>query len=269
VSGRRGPPQLLVSVRTPEEARTALAGGADIIDIKDPDRGSLGRALPGVIEAVASLTGQMTPETLLSVALGEVRETLTDPALNLPSPLRLLPNITFAKLGLAQLRDERDWVARWVRARERISSSTCAKLKWIGVIYADAETAQTPPALEVIDAAAATGCAGLLVDTFFKGNGRLLDHASPADLAGWARLARASGLKFAVAGRLSADDLPHLSTVGADIIAVRSAVCHGGDRRGTVCADAIAQFKRAVRGTAADVHVTDATVGVAACRSGG
>ena len=35
-------PRLLVSVRSAEEAREALAGGADIIDIKEPEGGSLG-----------------------------------------------------------------------------------------------------------------------------------------------------------------------------------------------------------------------------------
>ncbi|MGC1717590.1 MAG: (5-formylfuran-3-yl)methyl phosphate synthase, partial [Isosphaeraceae bacterium] len=36
--------QLLVSVRSADEARTALARGASIIDIKEPDHGSLGLA---------------------------------------------------------------------------------------------------------------------------------------------------------------------------------------------------------------------------------
>ena len=50
---RRTPPKLLVSVRTIEEARAALAGGADIIDIKEPTRGSLGRADEAVLTSIA------------------------------------------------------------------------------------------------------------------------------------------------------------------------------------------------------------------------
>ena len=34
--------KLLVSVVSAEEARLALAGGADIIDVKDPSEGALG-----------------------------------------------------------------------------------------------------------------------------------------------------------------------------------------------------------------------------------
>src|SRR5271166_6814929 len=36
--------RLLISVRSADEARTALAGGASIIDVKEPDHGSLGQA---------------------------------------------------------------------------------------------------------------------------------------------------------------------------------------------------------------------------------
>ena len=37
-------PGLLVSVRSGAEAEAALAGGADLIDVKEPTRGALGRA---------------------------------------------------------------------------------------------------------------------------------------------------------------------------------------------------------------------------------
>jgi uncharacterized protein (UPF0264 family) len=38
-------PQLLISVRSVDEAQVALQSGTDIIDLKDPDQGALG-ALP-------------------------------------------------------------------------------------------------------------------------------------------------------------------------------------------------------------------------------
>ena len=37
-------PGLLVSVRSAAEALAALAGGADVIDVKEPNQGSLGAA---------------------------------------------------------------------------------------------------------------------------------------------------------------------------------------------------------------------------------
>ena len=44
--------RLLVSVRSAAEAEAALLGGADVIDVKEPDRGPLGRADDAVIAAV-------------------------------------------------------------------------------------------------------------------------------------------------------------------------------------------------------------------------
>ena len=40
----RDRPGLLVSVRSADEAIAALAGGADVIDVKEPNRGALGAA---------------------------------------------------------------------------------------------------------------------------------------------------------------------------------------------------------------------------------
>ena len=60
--------RLLVSVRSAEEVSAALAGGADIIDAKEPARGSLGRVTPAVLSAIAACTPASVP---LSVALGD------------------------------------------------------------------------------------------------------------------------------------------------------------------------------------------------------
>ncbi len=40
--------RLLVSVRSAAEAEIALSAGADLIDVKEPSRGSLGAADPAV-----------------------------------------------------------------------------------------------------------------------------------------------------------------------------------------------------------------------------
>src|SRR5436853_4004631 len=60
-------PQLLVSVRDVAEAMSARAGGADVIDIKEPKRGPLGRADDAVVSAVRNAVGH---DCLVSAALG-------------------------------------------------------------------------------------------------------------------------------------------------------------------------------------------------------
>src|SRR5437870_6982957 len=69
---RGGPtPGLLVSVRSASEAEAALAGGAHLIDVKEPGRGPLGRADDATIAAVVQRVAGRRP---VSVALGELHE---------------------------------------------------------------------------------------------------------------------------------------------------------------------------------------------------
>ena len=44
--------RLLVSVTSAAEASAALAGGADVIDAKDPRRGALGAVSPQTLRAI-------------------------------------------------------------------------------------------------------------------------------------------------------------------------------------------------------------------------
>jgi len=67
---------LLVSVRHAEEAAAALAGGAAIIDVKDPTAGSLGAATPAAVAGVASTVKGQVPWT---VAAGELRDEIASP----------------------------------------------------------------------------------------------------------------------------------------------------------------------------------------------
>ena len=65
---------LLVSVRSAEEAASALEGGAALIDIKEPVRGSLGRADANVIAPLHELVPLMLRNA---------------PSLAMPLPLRV------------------------------------------------------------------------------------------------------------------------------------------------------------------------------------
>ena len=52
---------MLASVRDVNEARLALAGGCEWLDIKEPDAGALGRASATVVCAIVSLTANRVP----------------------------------------------------------------------------------------------------------------------------------------------------------------------------------------------------------------
>jgi hypothetical protein len=77
----------------------------------------------------------------------------------------------------------------------------------------------------------ATGIAGALVDTLVKDGRGLYDWLSAEAVTELALCTRAAGGSFGVAGQLRAGELRR---VPADIVGVRSAVCRGGDRAGSL-----------------------------------
>ena len=225
---------LLVSVRSAAEARAALAGGAAILDVKEPARGALGRADSDIWRAVRAVA---PPEIAVSVALGE----LLDPTLQV-DVARFdwsTGGIAFVKLGLAGTRPLKDWKARWASSRGWIGAGP----SWVAVAYLDWQTADAASPDAVIDAAidARAACAGLLVDTYDKSATTRLD-------SGWTerlRRARAAGLFLALAGRLDAAEMRRLSWLQPDIFAVRGAACRAGDRTAPIDRERVCELARA------------------------
>lgn len=231
-------PRLLVSVRSLGEALAAIEGGADILDVKEPTRGSLGMAN---IEIVSAIARQIAGDCPLSVALGEVID-WRDRA-NVP----VLPeSVEFAKLGLSRLARSGGWRDEWRRVRERFDQRHPTPLHWVAVAYADANEAASPPIRDILEVAIATKCSGLLIDTFAKSGLTLTDCCDTVSLCDLAERCHSAGLFLALAGRLSRESLPELSRVPADILAIRSAACEDADRTAQVSARAVASFRNAM-----------------------
>jgi len=80
----------------------------------------------------------------------------------------------------------------------------------------------------LVDIAARAGASGVLLDTADKGGPGLLGLVSPAALESWVARAHEAGLTVALAGKLTAGDLPLICAIGADIAGVRGAACEDG-----------------------------------------
>jgi uncharacterized protein (UPF0264 family) len=108
----------------------------------------------------------------------------------------------------------------------------------VAVAYADWQLAKAPDPAQLIEAAAAGGASTILIDTFDKSAGGLLEIGGTDRVGAWVSAARSRGLGVALAGRLTAIDLPKVAAIGAQILGVRSAACEGGRmgrvRRGNV-----------------------------------
>jgi uncharacterized protein (UPF0264 family) len=72
------------------------------------------------------------------------------------------------------------------------------------------------------------GCKVVLVDTFDKFGGGLLDVCSPPALARLVADAHALGMRVALAGGLMPETLKQLLPLRPEFIGVRGAACHDG-----------------------------------------
>jgi uncharacterized protein (UPF0264 family) len=215
---------LLVSVRSAEEGRAALAGGADLFDVKEPSRGSLGRAEGSILaETVAAVRGCRP----LSAALGEQAEASAD---QLPAGLW---GLDYVKWGLAGCKKTAaDWRVEWRRlaARVREASPTCQPVL---VAYADWERAGAPDYEEVSRFALERPGGVLLLDTCHKDGSTLFDHMSQGSLRALMERCRLARVSVALAGSLGLEHLDLVRQLGPAWLAVRGAACTGG-RTGTI-----------------------------------
>jgi uncharacterized protein (UPF0264 family) len=233
--------QLLVSVRSAEEVGPALMGGADIIDAKEPDRGSLGPVDRGVL---GKILRRVPGHHSVSVALGDVssQEEVRAALDGLALPTRTSP--TYLKLGFARV-DSVDRIQHLIRIAVVATRSTAAAPRIVAVAYADSDPARTVKPELVSSLARAAGAAGVLLDTHGKGGLTLLQWFTPGRLEDWVTLSRREGLLTALAGGLRASDLAVVCRAQPAVIGVRGAACSGG-RWGRVSAFRVRQVRRAL-----------------------
>lgn len=227
---------LLVSVRSAAEAEAALAGGADIIDVKEPANGPLGFAGWDVIRDVVQTVSDRVP---VSAALGELVEWNTRPASSArPRGVAL----DFVKWGLA-------WYARpgWCDALRR------ARRDWPGTVavaYADSHRIGSPSPAEIAEFAITERLPALLIDTWGKDGLTLPRLLSKSALRTLMVRCREGGVRVALAGSLGVDQLLELAPLAPDWFAVRGAACSGG-RGGTVDAERVRQLVRVIQNASA------------------
>ncbi len=210
---------LLVSVRNVNEAVIAHSTGClSIIDLKEPDNGSLGCVSAETAEAICDA---LPIQATKSIALGEVSDCPLWPECDPQRRRDLLSRFRYAKIGLAGLAEVPDWIDKWRQAFDRVPAS----VQRVAVAYADSERAKSPTVISVIESARLVEATVLLLDTFQKDRGGLSDIIPPPDLLKITKQASQAGLTVVLAGSLSARDLPMIDSLAADIVAVRGAVC--------------------------------------------
>jgi uncharacterized protein (UPF0264 family) len=216
--------KLLISPKNELEALEAIAGGADIIDVKNPNEGALGANFPWVIKRIK----EITPKGI------EVSCTLGD-APNLPGSVSLAAlgaaslGIDYVKVGLYGLKTSEE-AAFLLKQINKAAKDCNPKVKVAAAAYADAKTIGSidPSHLPKIAHEAQVDVA--MLDTAIKDGTNLFDHMNTAQLRAFIESAHDFGLQTAVAGSLRKQDLPVVYSLGADIAGLRGAACTNSDR---------------------------------------
>jgi uncharacterized protein (UPF0264 family) len=222
-------PSLLVSVRSVHEAQEALAGGAHVIDIKEPAAGPLGKATDTVCLQILCLVAGRRP---VSAAMGEMLDA------ELPTAACRLQ---FVKWGLADCASCRCWRANALELRAALSRRHATSTP-VFVAYADHASAHSPPVEEVIQWCILERMPVLMMDTFAKTGKSLLDWLSPQELSSIASRCKVGGVRLALAGSLAARDQKALRSVPVEWVGVRAAACAGGQRDGIIDRHCVAQL---------------------------
>jgi (5-formylfuran-3-yl)methyl phosphate synthase len=227
-------PGLLVSVRSADEVDDALAGGADLIDVKEPSRGALGVAEPEVVGAVIERVKNRVP---VSAALGE-----WGPNALTEAHWHLELKLDYVKWGLANYAHTPGWGEDLLDARRQLP----AGMEMVAVAYADWERAKSIPPAEVAKFAKRFRFRAVLIDTAVKDAKTLLDFIKPAELAELVDGLRRVYTKVAVGGSLKPEQLPKLKGVTPDYFAVRGSACAGGKRDGVIDKSRVKKWKDAI-----------------------
>jgi uncharacterized protein (UPF0264 family) len=216
--------KLLVSPTDEFEALEAVAGGADIIDVKNPAEGSLGANFPWILKRVREI---VPSEIEVSATIGDVPYlpgTVSFAALGAATL-----GADYVKVGLYGPRSVDEAVNLMSNAVHAVRDFS-GSVKMVAAAYADWRRAGTINPLSVPEVAKRSGSLVAMIDTKVKDGNRLFDFLTEKELRLFVSRSHEMGLRAALAGSLKKEDVPSLTKLDVDIIGVRAAVCDGNDR---------------------------------------
>ena len=226
---------LMVSVQDLYEAKQALKGGADIVDVKNLQEALVGSAHPKTVKQIreevpsihhASVTLGVVPNQVGTVAMAVYAAGTMD--------------ATSVKVGF--MVSSYDLAVETLIASKEALEGTSTKL--IGSLFADNVLHDGGLDPSLMNKLALDGhCDGFLIDTLVKDGRNLFDFMPEEDLKHMVIEGKKMGMSTALSGHLKLDDLDELSRINPDIVGVRGAVCQKGDRDSRVHWEAVSKFK--------------------------
>ena len=228
--------RLLVSPINIEEAEAAMAGGADILDVKNPREGSLGANFPWVIRSVAEVSAGRLP---VSATIGDFD--YKPGTASLAALGAAFSGADHIKVGLLKIENQEqagDMLANIVRAVKEFDD----KKKLVAAAYSDCARVGSISPMDLPEVAAECGADVVMVDTAIKDGMSTFEFMTESEISEFIALGHDFGLDVAVAGTIKFIDLDLLKRVAPEIVGVRGAVC-GGDRSGQIKEELVRRMK--------------------------
>jgi uncharacterized protein (UPF0264 family) len=233
--------KLLVSPKNEAEAIEAIAGGADIIDVKNPKEGPLGANFPWVIKRIVELA----PEGIeVSCTIGEMP--------NLPGSISLAAfgaatiGVNYVKAGLSGLGTTKDAIY-YMQNVAKAAKEYNPSIKVVVSGYADASRIKTVEPSDVPFIARKAHADFAMIDTAIKDGKNLFDYLSKSQLQDFVDTTHSNGLKAALAGSLQKEHLQAIYAFGTDVAGLRGAACTFNDRfNGKICREKVRELAKAI-----------------------
>jgi uncharacterized protein (UPF0264 family) len=233
--------KLLISSVDEKEAAEAVAGGADIIDVKNPKEGALGASFPWTIKRIRKIARNVE----VSCTLGDLP--------NLPGSVSLAAlgaaatGVDYVKVGVGGVKIKEDAVYL-LRNAVKAAKEHNSKIKIVAAGYADAKRVGSISPLLVPEIADEANADVAMVDTAIKDGGNLFTFLSEEQLRIIVDDTHDRGLEAALAGSLRKEQISNVYTLKADIIGLRGAACTNGDRmNGRITQENVNELTRIVR----------------------
>ncbi len=227
--------KLLVSPINTVEARAALDGGADIIDVKNPKEGSLGANFPWMIRAVIEEIESKKP---VSATIGDFN--FKPGTASLAALGAAVSGADYIKIGLYDIQtvdQAEELLSKVVKSIKEYDPNK----KAVVAAYADYTRINSISPMLLPEIGAKVGFDVVMIDTGIKDGRSTFEYMSEEELTKFVDDARELNLTTALAGTIKFEDIDALNRINPDIIGIRGVVC-GGDRSSEIKKELVEEF---------------------------
>ena len=212
---------LLISIKDLKEISNEVIQLINILDLKDPSKGSIGSwSLSEIEKAIMLYKSDIT----ISATMGDIFD--NDEFLKQLEKFDRL-NLDFIKFGLLSYTDKLLFEKiKLISLRNYITDLVC-------VIFVDREN-NLKLVSQKISLFKDSGISCLLLDTFEKRTGDILDFCEINFLKNFIFKCKERNLKIGLAGGIKEHQIPNMIEISPNIIGLRSALCENEKRHSSI-----------------------------------